>query len=292
MDYQQWLNEVVPEEAKEEKKLKLTIENEHLRDKFIFFRESDHKYFILDPATNRPVNDLISITTLISKYHEEFDPEANYEKNVASWSKKPSSEYHGKTLEEVKEMWQDGQRRGTFLHRQIELFLNDALEEKIYSEHGNEEAKKSVEFNHFLNFFNKRVKDKLIVYRTEWRIFSAKHRISGTIDAVVIPNKNKPNEVVILDWKRTKNIYKYGFNNKKMLQPLNSLDDCNFVHYSLQLNSYKKILEEFYGLKVIGMYLVIFHPNNFTFEPYLISSDYKRYVDEIFTLRNFDSPAV
>ena len=40
------------------------------------------------------------------------------------------------------------------------------------------------------------------------------------------------------------------------------LPDCNFYHYSLQLNTYKALLEKNYGVKVKGMYLVCLHPNN------------------------------
>jgi hypothetical protein len=40
------------------------------------------------------------------------------------------------------------------------------------------------------------------------------------------------------------------------------MPDTNFWHYSLQLNLYKTILEEKYGKKVTGLYLVCLHPDN------------------------------
>jgi hypothetical protein len=40
------------------------------------------------------------------------------------------------------------------------------------------------------------------------------------------------------------------------------LDDTNFWHYSLQLNTYKAIIEEKYGRKVVELCLVCLHPNN------------------------------
>jgi hypothetical protein len=40
------------------------------------------------------------------------------------------------------------------------------------------------------------------------------------------------------------------------------LADTNFWHYALQLNTYKTIIEEKYGKKVVGLCLVCLHPNN------------------------------
>jgi CRISPR/Cas system-associated exonuclease Cas4 (RecB family) len=40
------------------------------------------------------------------------------------------------------------------------------------------------------------------------------------------------------------------------------LPDTNYWHYSLQLNTYKAILEKKYGKKVTDLYLVRLHPDN------------------------------
>jgi hypothetical protein len=39
------------------------------------------------------------------------------------------------------------------------------------------------------------------------------------------------------------------------------MPDSNFWHYSLQLNTYKAILEAKYGKKVTDLYLVRLHPD-------------------------------
>lgn len=65
-------------------------------------------------------------------------------------------------------------------------------------------------------------------------------RIAGQIDLLV---KNG-NEITICDWKTNKEIKTHsGFDTKtkstaKMLYPLNTLEDCNFNHYTLQLSTY------------------------------------------------------
>ena len=45
------------------------------------------------------------------------------------------------------------------------------------------------------------------------------------------------------------------------LAPVDHLPDTNYWHYSLQLNTYRYILENYYGLRIEGMYLVVLHPD-------------------------------
>jgi hypothetical protein len=65
-------------------------------------------------------------------------------------------------------------------------------------------------------------------------------KLAGQIDLLV---KNG-NEITICDWKTNKEIKtKGGFDTRskqtaKMLYPLNTLDDCNLNHYTLQLSTY------------------------------------------------------
>ena len=53
-----------------------------------------------------------------------------------------------------------------------------------------------------------------------------------------------------MDWKTNKKIdLKSGYNsstksNAKMQYPLNNLDDCNYIHYSLQLSTYAWMLQK------------------------------------------------
>lgn len=43
---------------------------------------------------------------------------------------------------------------------------------------------------------------------------------------------------------------------------IKDLPDCNFWHYSLQLNVYRKILREKYDINITKLCLVVLHPNN------------------------------
>ena len=62
------------------------------------------------------------------------------------------------------------------------------------------------------------------------------------------------------DWKRCKSVEKFVSYNQFALGPVSHLPDTNFWHYSIQLNTYKLIIERNYGYTIKGMYLVCIHP--------------------------------
>ena len=52
------------------------------------------------------------------------------------------------------------------------------------------------------------------------------------------------------------------FTEYSITPELSNVVKCNFNEYSIQLNTYKYILETEYNIKVKAMYLCIFHPIN------------------------------
>lgn len=79
----------------------------------------------------------------------------------------------------------------------------------------------------------------------ELRLYNHKYRLAGTTDdPVFFPNR-------IVDINDIKTNIKIVTENKweKMLYPLNKYDNCNFVHYNIQLSLYGWMLEQF-GYKV------------------------------------------
>lgn len=121
----------------------------------------------------------------------------------------------------------------------------------------------SVEFKQFLNFYHK-TKDSIFPYRTELIMFDDDHQLAGSIDMLF---KDTEGRVLIYDWKRSKE-FKYDNRWQKGFGLLSHLDDCNIIHYSLQLNMYRRILETHYGEKVAGMVLIRCHPNIETYDKY------------------------
>ena len=97
-------------------------------------------------------------------------------------------------------------------------------------------------------------------YRTEWVIFAEDEWLAGSIDFVAeLPDKS----LVIFDWKRSKGLrHKYNNEFQSMRPPIQHLSDCQGIHYRLQLNIYRYILQRYYGKVVSGMKVVCTHPDN------------------------------
>lgn len=221
--------------------------NPHCRDKDIVFIENTHKYLVknIDP------DEITSVTSLIHSYFPPFNAEKVIEKMRASENFN-DSKYAEMTDKEIMKKWRDdaetASKEGTNLHKKIEEFYLGS--DSSSSEHNQD-------FKYFLNF-NDTIKDQYKIYRTEWSIYVEEFKIAGQLDALFVHKDT--GEFLLCDWKRSKEI---KMNNKfeKGLGCLAHLDNCNYNHYSIQLNIYKYILENYYGLKISKMMLVILHPN-------------------------------
>jgi len=229
---------------------KLSFKNKHPRDDHIRFHEPTHTYYI-DGSSDK----VISCTGFIHSFFPHFDADATIAKMMKS-QKWTSSVWYGKSAEEIKKTWSDSGKeastKGTAMHLAIEQFLHDSEEEIDPENYG------TVEWKYFMNFWND-VKDDLVPYRSEWEVWMKEYLLCGSIDMVFF--SKKLNGYVIYDWKRskeikTKNDFGTGYG------PVKHLPDCNYWHYTLQLNIYKYFLERYYGLNVVDLCLVILHPDN------------------------------
>ena len=219
--------------------------NPHERDSHIHFDEGPHIYTIDGDS------DFTSVTKWNHSHFGKFDADAIITKMMArNWT---NSKYFGQTREEIKAGWKkngdEASKAGTKMHYDIECFYND-LEVEIDED--------CVEFDYFMAFEND-IGSKLEPYRTEWMVWDKELQMAGSIDMVF---RNDDGTLLIYDWKRCKNIKKDNRYQSSTTECINHLPDTNFWHYSLQLNTYKYILEKNYGEKVVGMYLVCLHPNN------------------------------
>jgi hypothetical protein len=228
--------------------------NPLLRDSRVVFEEERHRYYI-DGRVRAPR----SVTQLVHQCAQEFDaPTAiasmrrgrNWTKRRLEFLRPDGTEM---TDAEIAAKWSENGRvqssRGTLMHFQIEQYLNGAVIEEPHSP----------EFSMFLRFREDfMVARGLEPMRTELSLFHCGLRAAGQAD--LIARDTETGRVVILDWKRSKEI-KFKNPYQKLKPPLDHLPDCNYNLYCLQLNVYRYILETEYGLSVSGMYLAVFHPN-------------------------------
>lgn len=73
-------------------------------------------------------------------------------------------------------------------------------------------------------------------------------------------------ELLVIDFKSNKKIDYESFGHKKMKVPLQKYEDCNYIHYSLQLNAYCYKIEYMTGIKVKDKLLIYFDCNKDNYE--------------------------
>lgn len=240
--------------------------------------------------------DFISVTTIISKIFPKFDQD----KIIGVIKENPYSGYGDKKDKCIDDLWstmrKDGSSSGTKMHSFVEESLKPFIlknsvvdlisgtkkllpyiQKDIYSvEFDNElpendpmrdfETKENITyFKMILEGLESLSKNghpnlsKYIIYKLEWRIFDESVNISGTIDCVLInPDNNK--ELILLDWKRSKEIRTTNKYESCDHEVTRGIPNCNERKYSVQLNLYKRILENKYNSKITGMYIINVSP--------------------------------
>jgi hypothetical protein len=257
----------------------------HTKDAFVDFKDEGHKYNIdWDQDGNWRAND-ISVTGLIKLYFPQFNADKilggmgdEEHKQQPVKSKKPfwarSKEYRGKSKSQIKAMWTknglDARNAGSRLHKSIENYYlarctrhNDAYDAITPTP--------PISSPEWFQFIDYATNSKYIPFHTEWVVYSDEyHGIVGTIDMMYVKEcEGDKLTLIIVDWKRTKKISMWSPDTGT--GPCHKIPNSNFFKYSLQLNTYKYIIENFYGgieyngktydeVDISSMYIVVFHP--------------------------------
>ncbi len=206
----------------------------NLKNDNIYLNKKEHIYTL----RSNPSIQFTSVTTFVDKFFEKFDSKKIAKKLVETHPK-----YSNLTIEELIKEWKDAADHGTFVHEEIESWIND---EKIPSEN---KSKYGIRWLHqYKKKSNLEIFPEIIIYSEELKI-------SGTVDILAL-NKYS-GKYDIIDWKTSKKINKRSFNRKMGIKASTyNIMDCNFSHYSLQLSMYRYLLERYYGLEVDNQYIV------------------------------------
>lgn len=131
----------------------------------------------------------------------------------------------------IKQSWEDKRissaERGTLIHKEKEL--KDIGDKLVYYKGQELTVQDSSQKNIILQ-------DKSIY--NELRISNSKYRIAGTIDRLIVGTKKR---LKIEDFKSNQEI-KFSNKYQTLLQPLQHLPNCNYIHYCLQLSIYNWML--------------------------------------------------
>lgn len=260
----------------------------HPRDVKIAFRDDDHRYFIMGRWQQETMDlsrHIISVTRVIGLFENEFDAPRVAHNKVAKDGRKLLSDPKYKKLlaklpqdkwaQAMQDQWaQDGEESrelGKRMHACLEDHLNgDPLRYQPTEQH-----------THMLAFLAEaKPRWGYVPVRAEWFLFASQFpdvpssslrgpvpaeqfHLAGSADLVLAPESEvlagKIVHLMIGDWKRAKSIEVMSPWNK-MKHELGAFWDTNFCTYTLQLNIYQWILENFYGFIVSGRVKIAAHP--------------------------------
>ena len=195
------------------------------------------------------------VTSLVKSFFEEFNgPEVASKMccDVDSLAIDP------RAIEEIVIEWEargkEASNLGTIMHDDIH---------KFYTEQRTRSATK--EFKLFLSFHERVEQLGYVPFASEKKLYDPEHKLAGAVDMLYIHKndlRTQPSKLWLIDWKRTKQIKFTGFEGRVGQYPLEKLQDCNYEHYTMQLNLYKRMLEKQYGYKIVMMSIVVLHPDN------------------------------
>jgi len=201
----------------------------------IVFREEGHAYESLDP--NEAIQ-WTSVTSLVGLFKPKFD---TYDVSQKC-SKNKKSKWYGIEAPVIRDIWASETARavklGTFYHNQRE---SDLLSHDTLTKEGVDLPIIQIKIQDGVKYAPSQ---KLIsgIY-PEHMVYLKSAEICGQADYVEVLNGT----VNIMDYKTNKEIKQTSFENwegiKSMMnQPLGHIEDCNLMHYTLQMSIYMYII--------------------------------------------------
>jgi hypothetical protein len=263
--------------------MKLSRENHHPFDDRITFDEPTHIYTIDGDSSYTSVTTFLHhqfpafhpgpvAANLLAPFYANGRPNKNVyrakaienirasdseltEEVAISILNDTTSEHYLREKQGIMDTWSATSTAGTKIHADIEYFYNDEPR-----------PNDSIEYKFFERFRAdfERAYPQYRPYRTEWTVFYKELKIAGSIDMVY--ENIEDGTLMIYDWKRVKDIKYEAYKDECGLGVCSDLPNTNFWHYSLQLNTYKAILESQYGKTVTALRLVRLYPDASTYE--------------------------
>ncbi len=211
----------------------------------IIFKEDGHTYESIEDDNIK----WLSVTSFIGMLKPKFDKEGQAKKSA----KNKHSKWYGMTEKEIISAWNNETERainlGNFYHGQRE---SDILDFNTIERNGTELPI----IKPLINEEGVKLAPKqtlLAGMYPEHMVYLKSAGLCGQADMVEIID----GYININDYKTNKEIKEKGFTNwdgvtNKMYKPISHLDDCNLIHYSLQLSIYAYIIKKHNPLLKIG----------------------------------------
>lgn len=256
----------------------------NITERYIFFDEPSHKY------TDECGNVYTSVTTAIHKFIVPF--KRNYWAKIKAAESNTSEHVIKKQWDNInKHSIDKGNKKHGDLENAIKstskfskavniininnitrcFSVYDLLSNSDIGEMSLEEFYNKIGYKYKIIFDTiKYYVDQGFRIYSEINVYDPINLISGTIDVLLV----KGNKFVIIDWKTNRNdiLFEAGYykkdketneltdiwvpSKKYMLYPMDHLEDCTGIHYSLQLSMYANLVELF---GYTNMVMILFH---------------------------------
>lgn len=231
------------------------------------FVDETHTYLVNDIPMKR------SVTQLVKSFFPEFNsngialnmvsrPDFCRNSRYSSYQDMTkdldlrTTDGKNEAVKRISKSWSDNAKKaselGTEMHQSIEYYYKDQI------------CVSTREFEMFKEFDIHTIEEGYVPFKSEQIVYDTEHSIAGSIDMLYIREEDRnvsPSKVWVVDWKRCKEIKFDSYGGSTGFPPLENKPDCNYQHYSLQLNIYKYLLERNYNVVVEKMSLVILHPD-------------------------------
>lgn len=227
----------------------------------IVYYDEPHKYYI-------DGKQMISTTTLLHKYKEEFNTDAIAPRSGEKWE----GLYNGSvpfSAAFVKDVWDwlnlHAVNEGSILHDYLENRFNNKVfpypKQKVIDIFGYDAYEKTMPIlqRYADNFFNDSF-GKLIPVKAELVVGDPALNICGMVDMLFW--NETAQEYQIWDWKTNTKLTTTSQYGNTLKHELSHLADCELNIYSLQLSTYRYIIEKNTNIKLGESYIVWFNEEN------------------------------
>lgn len=214
------------------------------------FEEKTHSYYYQGKRVN------LSVTQYIERFFEPFDRDS---------ISKRYAEKHGLSQQEVLEEWDKKGKiasiSGTMIHSYLENAKRGKTFEPDYREAIKENLFDEVKERYEILLpqaiaFHQETLGRLFPIHLEYTV-GIRDIIAGNIDMLCW--NHKAQEFQIWDYKNLKEYTTRNFYGKHAKESFDYLEDSTQTHYSIQLNTYKAILQRVLGIKIGKCYIVHFN---------------------------------
>lgn len=237
------------------------------------FISATHSYYLHDKRFNEPLKAKFSVTEILTRWCGTTFYAATIAKNLSNFISFPLNEKHIKyyyvteidntsensqeqLIQNLLSFWTQLGQVASFLGTKMHNFIETFYIEKKFI------AKLQIIDEQIL-FFKFVYEYQLKPWAVEFAVFDVEFLIAGSIDALFLsPSDNfRGTELIMVDWKRAKNIFK--IDSYKYLNSQRT-GISKFYKYELQLNLYKHFFERYvnYSKKIVAMYLWVVDPND------------------------------